>query len=74
MYDQLLPSARMTAGIGEKGLKRQLQREYGVDIDEWNPKFEKAAEDRLKKEGKTKEQSQAEIEDMYRELMNSMKA
>ncbi|KAK7463072.1 hypothetical protein VKT23_007658 [Stygiomarasmius scandens] len=74
MYDQLLPSARQADGIGEKGLKRQLQREYGVDIDEWNPKFEKAAEDRLKKEGKTKEQSQAEIEDMYRELMNSMKA
>ncbi|KAF5369043.1 hypothetical protein D9758_003095 [Tetrapyrgos nigripes] len=73
MYNMLLPSASKAPGIGEEGLKKQLKREYGVDIDEWQPIFAKHAEEKLKKEGKTKEQSHAEIEEMYSKLMASMK-
>ncbi|KAF5391107.1 hypothetical protein D9757_003178 [Collybiopsis confluens] len=57
MYNLLLPMAERAPGIGKAGLKRQLKREYNVDIDGWNPLFQQKADEELKKQGKTREQS-----------------
>ncbi|KAF9066790.1 hypothetical protein BDP27DRAFT_987919 [Rhodocollybia butyracea] len=73
MYDMLLPAAEKAPGIGEVGLKKQLMREYNIDIDEWQPIVQKRADEELKKQGKTKEESQNELDEMYKGLVSSAK-
>jgi hypothetical protein len=71
MYDMLLPTAQNLAGYGKQGLKDQLKREYGMDIDKLL--VEGHAEEHRKKEGKTKEQNQKEVDDKYQQLLNKPK-
>ncbi|KAF9066789.1 hypothetical protein BDP27DRAFT_1423547 [Rhodocollybia butyracea] len=73
MYKMLLPAAENAPGIGKVGLKKQLMREYNVDIDEWLPIVQKRADEELKKKGKTKEESQKELDEMYKSLLSGAK-
>ncbi|KIK64171.1 hypothetical protein GYMLUDRAFT_40452 [Collybiopsis luxurians FD-317 M1] len=73
MYDMLLPMAERSPGIGKAGLKRQLMREYNVDIDKWGPIAQRMADDKLKEERKAREQPQKKTDEDYEELMKRIK-
>ncbi|KAJ7574443.1 hypothetical protein C8J56DRAFT_472398 [Mycena floridula] len=70
----MLESSAVDAPGGKQGLKRQLFREYNVDIDAVSKVMEQEKKERLEREGKTAEEAQQEIEDMYANLMDKGKS
>jgi hypothetical protein len=72
MYDLLLPRAESLPEFGKKELRKQLNREFGVDLDKSLLVRDKRHEERRQREGKTAEQEQQEVNGMYQELLDKI--
>jgi hypothetical protein len=66
MYRQLESSAIKVPGFGKEGLKKQLFREYGVDVDVIGPVMDAQLDERRQRRGEPEQ----DINTIYADFMD----